>query len=156
MSDPDMEAARARRRCRTATLVALALAVTCAVLAITAWRTAARRSTIPIALDHVVVEKLVRHEKHPGRDDHHVLVLREQGGADLREIEVDRALFGRLAIGQHLSKPSGAGVLDAGGATIQLAPSRHGHALGVAALVAIATLVGLLALSRVRSLSEAP
>ena len=76
---------------------------------------AAARSTIPLALDAVVVDKEVRHEKHPPRDDVWLIRLDQRG-----VIQVDRAVFERVEVGDWIRKERWSRVLDRGGERIEL------------------------------------
>jgi len=81
------------------------------------WFTAAR-STIPLAIDNVVVAKEIRHEKHPPRDD--VCLLHLQSG---RALHVDAALFDAVAKGATLHKLAWSDVLVHDGRELKLALS---------------------------------
>ncbi len=62
-------------------------------------RVTAARSTIPLALSAKVVEREIRHEKHPGQDDVFFLQL-----DDDRKLHVDEAVFKGVAEGDTIEK----------------------------------------------------
>jgi hypothetical protein len=80
----------------TAVLLLFALAAVFAVANI--WYTAVR-STIPLALDTIVLSKEVRREKHEGKDD--VFLLELEG---LGLIQVDREIYESTSVGETLRK----------------------------------------------------
>jgi len=62
------------------------------------WITLAR-STIPFSLNHRIIDREVRYEKHPGQDD--VCFLSYDDG---RQVHVDEAVFRATQLGDHLAK----------------------------------------------------
>ena len=62
------------------------------------WFTAAR-STIPLALDAIVLSKEIREEKHPPKDSVYLLRLDNH-----REMHVDRAVSDALSAGEQIHK----------------------------------------------------
>ena len=82
------------------------------------WITA-RRSTIPLELNDVVLKKEVRREKHPGYDDVHLLHF--QSG---RVLEVDEQVFDAVRDGDLIEKSAWARDLRHGSHTSQLSWSR--------------------------------
>lgn len=76
-------------------LVALGLGLAAANL----WFTAAR-STIPLALDDMVIAAETRREKHPGHDDVYLIELQSR-----RSVQVDEAVYRAISVGQRLQKP---------------------------------------------------
>ena len=62
------------------------------------WFTAAR-TTIPLSLQLTVVDKEIRHEKHPGFDDIHLLRF-----SDGEVMVVDGAIFEAIAAGDPIMK----------------------------------------------------
>jgi hypothetical protein len=62
------------------------------------WFTAAR-TTIPLSLEMSVVDKEVRHEKHPGFDDVHLL-----RASDGSMMVIDGDIYQRIEPGQTISK----------------------------------------------------
>lgn len=75
-------------------LVAIGLALCIGNL----WFTAAR-TTIPLALDLTVVDKEIRHEKHPGFDDVH-LVRASNGNV----MVVDGVIHDAISLGERITK----------------------------------------------------
>lgn len=76
---------------------------------------AAVRSTIPIALDAIVLTKERRPEKHRGIDD--VYLLRLSGG---RVLQVDEHVYDFVSEGAHVRKGAWANQLDAGAGMLDL------------------------------------
>jgi len=110
-----------------------------------AWA-AVRRSTWPLSLDHVVVGKVVLHEKHPGVDDAFFLDLRPRTGIEVRRLRVDASVFGAVRTGDALVKRAGSATLTAAGRGVPLAASAEarGLMLGLAPLLAVvASLLGV-------------
>lgn len=118
-----------------ALLLLAALAFVCALGAI---REARRRSTIPLELDGVLERKAIGFEKHPGLDDLCYLDLRERNGR-LRRIQVDAALWQRLAEGDRLEKRAGEATLRASDRTLPLSESEESRAIGRALLAILAS-----------------
>ncbi len=59
----------------------------------------ATRSTIPLSLDEQVIDREIRHEKHPGEDD--VFLLAFDSG---RVLQVDEAVYRAVAQSDRLQK----------------------------------------------------
>ena len=76
---------------------------------------AAARSTIPLGLDASVINKEIRREKHPGKDD--VYLLRLSPG---RAIQVDESLFNSIEVGDRLQKDAWSRGLKCSGRKIPL------------------------------------
>ncbi|MGE0758899.1 MAG: hypothetical protein AB7F89_08385 [Pirellulaceae bacterium] len=76
----------------------LLIALAGALVAGNLWYSAAR-SLIPLALADEVRDVEVRREKHPGRDDVHLLTLR-----DGRVMHIDQAVATKVFIGSQLAK----------------------------------------------------
>jgi hypothetical protein len=68
---------------------------------------AAARSTIPLAIDDVVIGKQLRLEKHPTKDDVHLVQLKSRG-----IIQVDRDVYKQIDSGDHLRKERWSRVLE--------------------------------------------
>jgi hypothetical protein len=79
--------------------VALIIALAGVVLCVGNLWIAARRSTIPVSLDAVLVEKEIGREKHPGTDDVHWLIL--DNGVTMH---VDEHVFNAVREGERLRK----------------------------------------------------
>jgi len=60
---------------------------------------AARRSTIPLQLDDLVIGRETKHEKHPGSDDVYLLDLERRG-----TLQVDKHIYDAVHHGDKLNK----------------------------------------------------
>ena len=118
--------------CLGAAAVALALYGDRALLA---------RSLIPAALDHQVAAKLVRHEKRPGVDDVHFLLLAPRDGGAAVEHRVDRPAFDAVSEGAWLRKGAGERTLEVDGSAQELQPSPERTALRWVAVAVLAPAV---------------
>jgi hypothetical protein len=85
----------------------VALLTLAAILAAANAWVAASRSTIPLALDDIVVGKQVRLEKHPSQDDVYLVDLQSRG-----LIQVDPEFFKSIEIGDHPRKKRWSRKLD--------------------------------------------
>ncbi len=104
---------------------------------------AARRSTVPLALDVCVTGKRVLTEKHPGSDDVYMLDT-EDGSA----LQVDQQVFLAVTKGSRLRKAAWSTRLEHNGQAIQLAYSRDYDGLTKVMLVALAAIAGTLLTAR--------
>ena len=79
--------------------------------------TMTERSLIPMQIHAVVAEKRILHEKHPGQDDVHLLVLQDPAHSEIR---VDRDIFRQIDSGARLEKEAGGRTLSVGGRPVKL------------------------------------
>lgn len=145
-----MSAHEPARRVEPSDVVLLALALLALELGVVTWRALERRSLAPLALDHEVVERLVRHEKHPGEDDRYFVVLAAADGGARVEHEVTRAVHDALAPGARVEKGEDERRMRVDGATVPLERDPLARGLLVALLLAIAPAVGHLAVALTR------
>ena len=100
----------ARASSARAALAAAILLAVAGVLIRSAWHEGQRRALIPVAIDGRIAGFKIYHEKHPGQDDRYVITV----GADLREIEVDAAVYTLLGQGGVIRKDAGARIVHVG------------------------------------------
>ncbi|MCI0629533.1 MAG: hypothetical protein L0Y44_02635 [Phycisphaerales bacterium] len=106
----------------------------------------AARSTIPLELDSVIRSKEIRREKHPGRDDVHLLRL-ETG----RVLHVDPPIYAALSLGEPVRKSAWSHSLSHGDQTLPLNWSRDFRRMRVVMPLTIAVFAALLVIAVLRS-----
>lgn len=133
-------------RPRERLIVGSLLAITLLSLTLGFVRIMSERSLIPLELNEIVYDKRIRTEKHPGRDDVHILVLRQPNGA-LFELRVDPAVFDAIPVGTRIEKQAGDSSLGTTDVTLSLRPSPDavGTRNAVASIVVLVIAVVLLA-----------
>lgn len=114
---------------RTAAWGLVAAALVCALGNL--W-VAAERTTIPLALGFEIDGKVLLEEKHPGDDD--TCLLRPRGHADL---QVDRAVFDAVRVGDTISKRRFDGVLSTSHGPVALEWSRDLRGFSIVMPVAL-------------------
>ena len=103
-----------------------------------------KRTLIPIALEAVVVDTTLLHEKHPGRDDVHILALRPASGGPERRLRVEAPIYREVSRGDRLEKRAWETRLEAGGRTLWLEPGPVAGGMFAAMLCAVAPAITLL------------
>ena len=120
--------------------ILLLFALAALLAGVNTWHTAAR-STIPLALDAEVLGKEVRSEKHPGKDDVHLLWLAGRGA-----LHVDREVYDHVKVGETLRKDRQSPQLRHGNQVLELRWSQDHEGMQRAMPICLGLLAGLLAL----------
>jgi hypothetical protein len=104
----------------------LLVAIAVALAALNVW-IAAQRSTIPLQLDARVTSREVRREKHPGKDDVHLLHLEP-----FHALHVDGDVYASVTDGDRLRKEAWSRTLQVNDKTLPLVWSRDARGMLVA------------------------